>query len=383
MEYYDVKSGLSSAYKIYKSQNKYTYQQVQDMLARNEAYQLNKQGSKTAYFPIVGTGKGSYQADLMFPEAYRGYTCILCIINVITRVAYCYAQKSKSETSDNLEKWLKSVEQPVNFIQTDSGSEFVNKKVNKLFADANIEFHNVDPADHTGQGKIERFNQSLRRLITIYESAYKTSDWVSVLDDLVYNYNHRYDSAIGCSPNEADEDTVFDQELAKYNAAQKQFEQFAIGDKVRVLKNKDTFDKGRKEWSLTVYRIDDIRGHLLHVLNVGWKKHYELQRITAVHTKLFDNNEAVDKISIKKDKKIKRDLRKEGVDAANIVEKRVRETKYDKNLVGRRIDRGNGDTGTINKYDSDGDFKWFVKYDKAAKMKSEWMDKEEVKQFLV
>ena len=66
------------------------------------------------------------------------------------------------------------------------------------------------------------------------------------------------------------------------------------------------------------------------------------------------------------------------MDAGNIIEKRVRdaqlklpsgkrETKYDKSLVGRRIDRGNGDIGTITKYETDGPYHWFVKYDKVAK----------------
>ena len=185
--YYDVKHGLGSAYKFYKSQNKYTLAQIQGMIGKQEAYQINRQGTATAFFPILGVAPGSYQADLMFPEAWRGYTCVLCIINVITRVAYCYAQRSKSDTYDNLRLWLKSLDGKVSFVQTDSGSEFVNHKVKALFEEEGIEFHAVDPGDHTGQGKVERFNGTLRRLITVYESAYKTRDWVSVLPDLVFN----------------------------------------------------------------------------------------------------------------------------------------------------------------------------------------------------
>ena len=315
--YYDVRHGLGSAYKFYKSQKKYTYGQIQDMLAKQEAYQINRQGTKTDYFPILGVGPGSYQADLMFPEAWRGYTCVLCILNVITRVAYCYAQRSKSDTYDNLRLCLKTVQEKVSFVQTDSGTEFVNKKVGDLLREEGIEFHAVDPGDHTGQGKIERFNGTLRRLITIYESAYKTRDWVSVLPDLLYNYNHRYHSAIGCAPVNADYQTVFDKELAKYDAAQKQFDQFSVGDSVRVLTNKEIFDKGRKEWSAGVFKIDEIAGNRLHVAGVGWKKHYELQKIERVHTKLLDNNEVVDKAGIKKSKKVVRDLRKEGISHHN------------------------------------------------------------------
>ena len=369
--YYDPRKGLGSAYKFYKSQKKYTYEQVKAMLEKQEAYQLNKQGTKTAYFPIVGVTSGSYQADLMFPNEYKGYTCILCIINVITRVAYCYAQKSKSETYNNMAKFLEDVE-GVNFIQTDSGSEFVNRKVSQLFEDKGIEFHAVDPGDHTGQGKIERFNQTLRRLITIYQSAYKTLNWVKVLDDLVYNYNHRYHRSIGCAPIDADEATVFDQELGKYDLALKQFNKFAVGDKVRVLINKDIFDKGRKEWSPTVYRIDQIEGHRLHVPGIGWKKHYELQRIEGVHTKLLDDNTEIDRKAIKKEKKVKRDLRKEGVSSKDVIE-------YGKNLIGKRVKDGK-DKGVIFKYDRIGDYKWWVRFD--GNRDDEAMNLEEIKRML-
>ena len=64
-------------------------------------------------------------------------------------------------------------------------------------------------------------------------------------------------------------------------------------------------------------------------------------------------------------------------------EKRERVLKMDASLIGRRIDRGGGETGKITKYDDDGDFKWYVKYDKKAELKHEWMDQGEVRKFIV
>ena len=95
--YYNPKLGLSSAYKIYKGQTGLTLNQVKDKIAKYEPVQLNKQIGKIDYYPIVGHGKNSYQADLMFLDSDDGYNCILCIINVITRVAYAYPLK-KSRT---------------------------------------------------------------------------------------------------------------------------------------------------------------------------------------------------------------------------------------------------------------------------------------------
>lgn len=375
--FYNPKTGLSGIYSMYKGQNQYTLKQIKEMIQNKEAYQLNKQKVKTYYFPVVGHGKGSYCADLMFLDNDRGYNNILCIINLITRVAYAYPQKSKADTYDNLKKFLNEVDD-VNHLQTDNGSEFTNKRVKELFKDIN--YYQVD-TDYA-QGKIERFNQTLRRLITMYQSAYKTTEWYDVIPDLLHNYNHRYHRSIGMAPVEANEDDVLKMELAKYAAAMQQFKQFKVGDKVRILQNKDIFQKGRAEWSNDVYKIEKIVGYRLFV-NGEYYQHHQLQKIGAVHTKLLDNNDVVDKQAIRKEKKIVRDIRKEGVDSNNIREKRVREIKFDKSLVGRRIDRGDGETGRIEKYEDDGDFKWFVKYDKRAKMKSEWMDKGEVEQFLV
>ena len=385
-DYYNPRVGLGSAYKYYKSQDKYTYKEIKEMLANKEAFQLNKQGTKTAFFPIVGKGMYSFQADLMFPDEYNGYTCILCIINAITRVAYCYAMKNKTqeEVYDKFVEFFKDLKGSIHYLQTDNGKEFTNKKMRELLKQENVEFSTVSPKDHAGQGKIERFNGTLRRLITVYESAYKTRNWVSALDDLVYNYNHRYHRVIGCAPIDCDEVTQFDKELKKYDEAEKQFAMFSVGDRVRVLIPKQEFDKGRKQWSNEIYKIDDIKGHKLLVDGV-WRKHYEVQKIKAVHKKLLDNNEAIDKEGIRKEKKVVRDLRKEGVSKENVVEnKRDRRIKFDGSLVGKSYDMGDGEIGTIKRYDpDDGEYKWYVKFDKKAKLDSDWVNEEEIKKYLV
>ena len=100
------------------------------------------------------------------------------------------------------------------------------------------------------------------------------------------------------------------------------------------------------------------------LVNGKWYKHYELQKIDRVHKKLFDSNTPVDKEAIRKDKKIVRNLRAEGIDNSVILPKRVREVKFDKSLVGRLIDRGQGETGKITRYDEEGPYHFYVTYDK-------------------
>lgn len=390
--YYDPKKGLSGAYAYYKSQNTYTYKQIKDMIAKQEAYQLNKPQHKIAYFPIVGHGKNSYQADLMFLDEDKGFKSILCIINVITRVAYAYPLQDKSENSvyDAFKAWLKSGVE-VEHLQTDRGSEFTNKKVKDLFKDIN--YYHVNVADHYAQGKVERFNQTLRRLISIYQSAYKTTNWVDVLPDLLDNYNNRYHRSLGDAPNNVDEDTQFQIELKKYANAEKQFKLFKVGDKVRVLLNKEKFDKGRAEWSNEVYKIEEIEYHRL-LVNGKWYKHHQLQRIEAVHSKLLDDNTPLNKVAIKKEKKVVRDIRKEGIDASNIIETRSKvkeKIKWDSSLIGRRVARkiDRDPTlykGTIIDYEKEGPYHWKVEFDvvpEPRKTKYEKMSKAELLKYFI
>ena len=380
-DYYNPRKGLSGVYATYKGQDKYTYKQIKEMVSRQEAYQLNKGKTKIHYFPIVGHGPNSYQADLMFLDNDKGYTNILCIINVITRVAYAYPQKTKTdeETLSNFKKFYKEVPD-IEHLQTDRGKEFVNKKVKELFK--GIDYYQVG-TDYA-QGKVERFNQTLRRLITIYQSGHKTTKWVDVLPDLLYNYNHRYHRSIGCAPIEANEHDMFAQELSKYDLAEAQLNTYKVGDRVRILLNKKMFQKGRSEWSNEVYRIESIEGHRLMVNGAPYQ-YYQLQKVGNVHKRLFDDNEPVDKEAIVKEKKVVRDLRKEGVSKENVIKnKRERRIKFDGSLVGKRYDMGGGEIGTIKKYEpDDGEFKWYVKFDTKAKLDSDWVNEDEIKKYLV
>jgi ribosomal protein L35 len=158
---------------------------------------------------------------------------------------------------------------------------------------------------------------------------------------------------------------------------------FGLGDSVRVLKNKEVFDKGRKEWSTEIYKIEEIKGHILKV-DGTWYKHYQIQKVNGTTT---DNDFRKHLDEQKRQHKIIRRLNKEGIlnegDVVSFRSKRERIIKFDKSLVGRRIDRGGSEKATITKYESGGPYHWFVKYDTKAKMKSEWMDENEIKQFLI
>ena len=82
------------------------------------------------YFPIVGHGPHSYQADLMFLDADKGYTTISCITNVMHHkicILCISTQKTKMEeetTLSNIKKFFKeAVPDIIEHLQTDRGKK--------------------------------------------------------------------------------------------------------------------------------------------------------------------------------------------------------------------------------------------------------------------
>ena len=322
--YYDPRTGLSSIAGFYHraKEHGFTRAQVADFLSRQELFQRNKDRTERHYFPIWGL-PDSYQTDLldMGVREYKGYRYILNIIEINTRKAYAYPLKRKSETPDVFITWMKLMKPHV--IQCDQGTEFTNNKIQKFCTSHDINLRFIEPRNKTDQGKIERFNGTLRRLITLYMMAYKTDDWVKALPILLENYNSRFHSALGTSPDKADETAINTKNRKQFNEAQQYFQRFGIGDRVRRLINKkaNTFYKGRNEWTKEVYTIDQIKWHQFHLKGQGWVKSWEVQLVPD-ETESFEPPDAEPQVSItvkKKKAKSARALKKQGIQAYNHV----------------------------------------------------------------
>jgi transposase InsO family protein len=324
--YYDPRTGLSNMNAFYIRAKKLGYdrKEVAKFLSRQEAYQINKQQPDTPYFPIWGMPH-TFQADTldMGAKEYRGWRYILNIINVNTREAWAIPCKKKSVETDLFIEWFKT--NKVKVMQVDLGSEF-SSKLDAYCEKEDITLRKVRKGESTDQGKVERFNGSLRRLITMYCTMFKTDDWVTDLPKLMQNYNSRFSQPLGMAPNEATEETTRVKNWEQFKKAQDVFDSFSIGERVRKLIHKaSTFTKGRKRWSKEIYTIDDIRHHEFHIGGV-WVKSWEVQKIPDNSPDGFNGDDTrVDEVIVRKAKKITRDLRKEGIDVNAVIKgKRTR-----------------------------------------------------------
>ena len=74
------------------------------------------------------------------------------------------------------------------------------KNLKKLMSNNNINIKYVQVSDHK-LGIIDRFIRTLIGMINKYQSAYKTTRYINILDELVENYNNSYHSGIQGIPN--------------------------------------------------------------------------------------------------------------------------------------------------------------------------------------
>ena len=302
---------ISTRFKSEALKRGFTKEQIADFLSKQEAPQLTRQKLPAAYYPIWGE-PGTYQGDLVFIDKVP----VLCVIDVNTRYAYAAALRSKEagSVSDALSAILSTLRYPMVELQTDNGTEFLNAKINRLLKERGVNHTTVEPGNHEAQGMVERFNQTLRRLITLYANATGLA-WKPVLEHLVDNYNHRVHSALGMAPADAtDLDAYADKRAEQYSAAEKQFDRFKPGDTVRKLLNRGAFDKGAERWSHRIYTIERVEQHRFLLDDGNTARHYVLQKVHPDTTPL--DVDAEEKLETKKSEGRKlRAQAKSGVEA--------------------------------------------------------------------
>ncbi len=346
--YYNPLLGLGTARSLFNlvKNNGITFNYVKQWLDKQEGHQMFSAMKDVAYPAIVGEDN-DFQIDLMFFDSLKqknsGYHVIFTAVELTSRKAYAYKLKNKSETSvcDGFDMFVAAAGK-INNLTSDNGSEFISNKFKKIAKSHGITQHFVDAGDKTKMGKIERFNRTLRDKITKYMKAFKTLRWEDALDKLVSNYNNTVHSRTGYKPNNVTPKIaaiIRAREIARSQKAFDQIAKFKVGDKVRILKKKETFEKGGDRFTRSVYTIVKIDKLALIVQNpegVTLQKRikpYQAKKVAEIQH--APENEDIEKHStkqhmkeVKLDRVLKRELpepKKELVPAAT-----KRETKkYD------------------------------------------------------
>ena len=239
---------------------------VKKWLKSQPAYTLHKNARKR--YPtrkyVVNNIDSQWQADLAdmqdISSYNKGYNYILTVIDILSRYAWARPLKTKrgQEVKSAFNSILSEGRIPQR-IQTDQGKEFENSHVRNLMDMYHIELFSVKSKYKAAL--VERFNRTLKTKIWRYFTAMNTYKWVGNLQNFVQAYNCSYHRSIKMKPIDVTEENAMDVWFRLYNVPRniRPADDIRIGDRVRISKEKATFEKGYlPNWTEEEFFVDEI-----------------------------------------------------------------------------------------------------------------------------
>jgi len=202
-----------------------------------------------------------WAADLVDMQAFAkdndGVKYLLTVIDIFSKYGWIVPLNDKSgkSTASGFLKILESGRKPVK-LWVDKGKEFYNKDVKNLF-----ELYSTENEEKSCV--VERWNRTMREKMFKFFTANSTRRYINVLDEMVSNYNKTKHSSIKMTPTKAsmkvNEKAVF-MNLYGDEIAEPIMPKFSIGDKVRITKKKNIFEKGyTPRWTEEVFTVSQIQ----------------------------------------------------------------------------------------------------------------------------
>jgi len=225
-------------------------------LFRQVRHKFPRRRIKSFYpFQLMMTDTINYRNYAM--PANRNFKYIMVLIDVFSKRAWAQPMKRMQELDAMLamEKMLKMVPDTPRTIISDLGTEYYNSKMKALFSRLGVKHYSI-----RGPHKAcvaERFIKTIKGRLERYFWEKNTHNWVDVLQLFIDNYNETYHRSIKMAPNEVTEQNrkqVFSNlyPKAEYNRTPR----LSKGDKVRLLRTKNLFEKGyTRSWTTELYTI--------------------------------------------------------------------------------------------------------------------------------
>ena len=202
-----------------------------------------------------------WAADLADMQAFskfnRGIKYLLAVIDVFSKYGWLIPLKDK--TGKYVASALKTIfkERKPEKMWVDKGKEFYNKDVKEL-----IELYSTENEEKSSV--VERWIRTMKEKMWKYFTTNSTNVYINALPDLVREYNNTRHSSIKMTPVEASEKknefkvwkTLYPNRLDILDINPK----FSVGDKVRISKKKELFEKGyTTRWTEEIFTITKIK----------------------------------------------------------------------------------------------------------------------------
>lgn len=259
--FYNPKIGFVSADKLYKIARQYnincTQKDVNNFLDKQAVVQVFKEQKKPRLFSsmIAEQIRHEYQMDLMIYDRYQwhNYKYIIVIIDIHSRFAAARAMTNRENKTimDNIRDIIKILGVP-KIISCDN--EFDTHEFKKFCLEHDISARFSEPHEIQKNSIVERFNKTLAGYIKKLREALKIYDWVKYLQDIMYNYNHKYHRTIRNTPY-----NIFWEKGKNNQDIIIVPRKFKVNDKVRLRLKKKVFDKSDvRYYSKEIYIVEAV-----------------------------------------------------------------------------------------------------------------------------
>ena len=206
----------------------------------------------------------TWAVDLVDMHQYskqnKHFKYLLAVIDVFSKYGWLIPLKNKtgSTVSEEFKKLFK--ERKPKYIWSDKGSEFYNKQVKELIKENDIELYSTENDEKSCV--VERWIGTMKQNMFKYFTAYDTTKYYDILDEIVKDYNNTEHSSIKMTPVDAskleNELTVFENLYPEGEKKSKK-PKFKVDDRVRITKKKKKFEKGyTTRWTKEIFVIEKV-----------------------------------------------------------------------------------------------------------------------------
>ena len=252
---------------------------IQEYLKNQEVNQINTTVNKKYEYKITAPPR-TFQIDIFWWRRGDTLIPILLLVDILSRKAWAYVlTKSKQEKrADVSVKTLQEFQAEVGFIKGLEGdNEFSSAAIKKFCEDNNIRLDtSVSKEEHISNGNklgiIDRLVRTLRELIEKYFdiTGHRTDNIKDVISSVIATYNSSSHRTLkNRSPNQVfkdnDDQVVRHINDSAHNQQVYKSVPFESGQKVRILEQKEKFDKGKQKFSKDVYTVDKKEGYKIIV----------------------------------------------------------------------------------------------------------------------
>ena len=144
---------------------------------------------------------------------------------------------------------------------TDKGREFYNQHVRRVLDANNGTLYSTENEEKSSVA--ERWNRTMKRIMWKYFTANETNKYIDEFQNMVDKYNTTYHRSIKLTPSDARDPSnykhVFKALYGKIRPPPSPAK-FHVGEKVRISRNKDTFEKVfTRHWTEEVFTVSLVK----------------------------------------------------------------------------------------------------------------------------